>query len=179
MRVPLGHAGGGGFDELLFLLAFIVLAWGYVVLADREKHPRRRWMAVPVFAIGAGIAAVPIVLQIRQPGTAKIRIASTARVQVLAPAPGSAVRGSTMLVEVRLDGARIVQTTTTKLRPDRGHMHLSIDGRSMRMDGLRAVFDVAWLEPGRHLVSAEFVATDHGPFAPPVVAVSSFTMEGS
>lgn len=136
-------------------------------------------MAVPIFVIGAGIAAVPIVLQTRQPGMAKIRIASVAQVQVLAPAPGSAIRGSTMLVELRLDGARIVQTSTTKLRPDQGHMHLAIDGRSMRMDGLRGVFDVAWLEPGDHLVSAEFVATDHGAFAPPVVAVSSFNLEGS
>jgi len=54
-------------------------------------------------------------------------------------------------------------------RPNAGHVHVSVDGRVYAMtSGLRQ--DLQDLSPGRHVVRAEFVAADHGPFKPPVVA---------
>jgi hypothetical protein len=38
--------------------------------------------------------------------------------------------------------------------------------------------DIAGLPDGEHLLQAEFVAADHGPFDPPVTATMPFRKEG-
>jgi hypothetical protein len=65
-------------------------------------------------------------------------------------------------VRLRLVGGRIVPFTSTRLAPNRGHVHLFLDGALVSMSlTLVKTLDV---EPGRHVLLAEFVAADHGPF---------------
>jgi hypothetical protein len=92
---------------------------------------------------------------------------------ILSPAPGEAVSGRALHVRLGLSGGTVVPQTSTHLTPDRGHVHLLVDGRVVSMTyGL--VQDVS-VTPGPHLLQAEFVATDHFPFNPRVIATVTFT----
>jgi hypothetical protein len=83
------------------------------------------------------------------------------------------VSGTTLHVQLKLVGAEIVPQTSTSLSPDKGHIHLSLDGRVISMSyGVEQ--DVA-VAPGVHLLQAEFVATDHFPFNPRVITAVTFT----
>jgi hypothetical protein len=85
------------------------------------------------------------------------------------------VTGPELEVVVRLDGGTIVDPASTRLTPDSGHIHLSVDGKLVSMTyGVVQVVDVARLAPGPHDLTAEFVAADHGPFDPQVTATVRF-----
>ena len=78
-----------------------------------------------------------------------------------------------------LPGGHIINTSTTTLTPDTGHIHLSLDGKLVSMTyGLVQVVDISGLSPGPHTLGAEFVAADHAPFDPRVVATVQFTKAG-
>jgi len=101
------------------------------------------------------------------------RPSSTAVLAILYPEPGAVVSGTKVDVRLSLQGAQVVPQTTTHLSPDKGHIHLSIDGRVISMSyGLDQVVDVS---PGLHILTAEFVAQDHFPFQPRVVKTLTFT----
>jgi hypothetical protein len=78
-------------------------------------------------------------------------------------------------VDLQLDlvGATVVAATTGPLRPDEGHIHVSLDGRLVSM-AYGTTQPLHGLTPGSHSVRAEFVATDHAPFRNRVVAAVLF-----
>jgi len=128
-----------------------------------------------LMAVGAFI--VPWVL-LRQPQPAAIRPVSTASLAIVQPTPGESFSGDPLVVVLQLTGGRIVQTASTTLTPDTGHIHVSVDGRLASMAyGLRQPIDISGLAPGAHEIEAEFVAADHGPFDPPVTATVTFVKE--
>ncbi|HSJ51949.1 MAG TPA: DUF6130 family protein [Actinomycetota bacterium] len=98
---------------------------------------------------------------------------STAELEILEPAAASVVEGSTVRLRIRLEGARIVPETTTDVVPDEGHLHVMLDEELISMtEGLdQSIPDVA---PGPHRITVEFVASDHAPFDPRVVAITTF-----
>jgi hypothetical protein len=101
------------------------------------------------------------------------RPASTATIHILQPTPGEVVAGSSLLVEVEVPGGRIVPQASRTITPDTGHVHLSVDGKIVTLlAGLS--FEIKDVMPGRHLLQAEFVAADHGPFNPRVIATATF-----
>lgn len=110
------------------------------------------------------------------PTTAAVRPSSTAKLTIISPKPGSVVHGSTVDLRIALEGARIVKQTSTNLAPDEGHVHVLLDGQLISMNyGLTdTITDVT---PGQHLVQVEFVANDHAPFDPRVIAVTSFEVQ--
>jgi hypothetical protein len=94
------------------------------------------------------------------------RPSSPAVVRIVQPAAGATVTGPTVHVVLSLQGARIVSTTTTNVRPDEGHLHLYVDNALVSMNyGLEQ--DMS-LQPGTYVLKAEFVAADHAPFNPRV-----------
>jgi hypothetical protein len=97
-----------------------------------------------------------------------------AHLEILAPAP-NAVTGPDTTVRLSLTGARLVPGTQVggAIRPRRGHIHVSVDGQVVAMVNRLSV-PLQALAPGRHVVSAEFVASDHAPFANRVVAATTF-----
>jgi hypothetical protein len=101
------------------------------------------------------------------------RPASTAKLTVLSPHNGQTVHSQTPEVRLGLQGARIVAQTSTHIRPDQGHVHLLVDGKLVAMNyGLNE--RLPKLSPGEHLVQVEFVAADHAPFDPRVLAQAAF-----
>ena len=105
------------------------------------------------------------------------RPSSSAELAVTSPGNGEIVRGSTVDLRVDLEGARIVPQTTTELAPDEGHLHVLLDDELISMtEGTRQrIRDVA---PGVHRLTVEFVANDHAPFAPRVIATVVFEARG-
>jgi hypothetical protein len=104
------------------------------------------------------------------------RPASTARLRILQPEPGAVVPADQVVVEVELTGATLVEEATTRVEPDQGHIHISVDGETFTLlGGLRE--EVPGLEPGTHLLEVEFAAGDHGPFEPPVIESVTFAVE--
>lgn len=98
--------------------------------------------------------------------TAAVRVASTAQLTIVAPKNGAQLSGTSVHVEFTLNGARIVNTTTTDIRPDEGHIHLYVNNALVSMNyGIQQDIPVT---PGTYVLRAEFVASDHAPFNPRV-----------
>lgn len=105
---------------------------------------------------------------------AQVRPRSTAALAFIAPAPGAVISGTTLHVQITLTGAEIVPQTSNDLRPDKGHIHLSLDGRVVSM--AYGVEQDVQVTPGPHILLAEFVATDHFPFNPRVISTVTLTV---
>jgi len=100
---------------------------------------------------------------------------STATVAIVSPIPGEEITGRTLHVRIRLTGGVIVPQTSTQLSPDKGHVHLSLDGKVVSMS--YGVTQDVPVTPGAHILTAEFVATDHFPFNPRVLSTITFTVK--
>jgi len=110
--------------------------------------------------------------QVPGPQPAGPRPKSTAALAIVSPSPGERISGTTLHVRIQLTGGTIVSQTSADLNPDRGHIHLSVDGRVVSMAyGVEQDIPVT---PGTHLLTAEFVATDHFPFNPRVLKTVTF-----
>jgi hypothetical protein len=139
---------------------------------------RRRWrlcgallgMAVTLAACGGGSSAA-------QTTTApQARPSSTGHLALVSPTQGEVFTTPTIPVKVTLTGAKIVPITSTNLKPNEGHMHLSLDNKliSMNYQADTVIHDVT---PGTHVVRVEFVATDHAPFDPRVFVEVTITVQ--
>lgn len=101
------------------------------------------------------------------------RPSSNATVEILAPKPNAAISGDKIDIRVRLSGGRIVKEVSRKLNSTEGHLHVSVDGAILSQTyGLEQ--EIESPAPGKHLLQVEFVAKDHGPFNPRVLASSPF-----
>jgi hypothetical protein len=95
---------------------------------------------------------------------------------IVSPRDGEMIRGGEVDLVVKLVGAKLSDMTTTDLVPDEGHLHVTLDDRLISMtSGLEETIpDVA---SGQHLLKVEFVANDHIPFEPRVIAQVAFEMK--
>jgi len=100
------------------------------------------------------------------------RPSTDATLAIASPTDGEVLAGD-VEVRLRLRGARLVDQASTDLRPDEGHLHVVLDDRLISMTGglEQTLPDV---EPGTHLLKVEFVANDHAPFEPRVIAAVAF-----
>jgi hypothetical protein len=109
------------------------------------------------------------------PTSVAVRPTSTAKLTILAPRNGQTLSRRSSEVRLSLAGAKIVSHTTTRIRPDQGHIHLLVDGKLVAMNyGLNE--RLPSLTPGQHLVQVEFVAADHAPFDPRVLTQAAFNV---
>jgi hypothetical protein len=182
MQLSIGVlADGGGRTlgqsgvETLLLLASLGLAWAAVRVRGVRifGRPGPASWAVGMLAVAALVLAfvVPSMLGIK---IAAARPSTNAKIIILSPRPGQVLRGNPATVRVRLRvlGARIVRQTSTHLAPDKGHIHLYLDGALVTM--LYATTTTIYPYPDTHRLEAQFVAVDHGPFSPPVTARVTF-----
>jgi hypothetical protein len=117
---------------------------------------------------GAGGASPP-------PATSAVaeRPSSPAKLSIVSPRNGQTVRRDRPELRLALRGAEVVSQTSTRVRGDQGHLHLSVDGKLVNMNyGLRAKLPP--LSPGQHVVQVEFVAADHIPFEPRIMTQAAF-----
>jgi hypothetical protein len=184
----LAHAAGA--DEtatLVLLFAGIWTAWiGWSRLRGTGFERLPTWGAWALLG-GAAVLVVAAAFLPRRllgPSTTPVatgsRPSSTATVRFLNPEKGATTSGAEMTVRMALDGGTLTQATTSSLTANTGHLHLSLDGSIVSMSGdTTQVVDVRALSPGQHTLTAEFVATDHLPFDPPVTATTTFVKEGN
>lgn len=119
----------------------------------------------------AGASASPSASPSESP--AAERPSSPADLAIVQPKTGRVVEGSTVLLQVSLEGAKLVPQTTTDISPDEGHLHVLLDDKLISMtEGLEQ--EIADVVPGTHRITVEFVASDHFPFDPRVVSVVAF-----
>jgi hypothetical protein len=183
-------AHGGTPDEQVALITVVGGLWiGWAGLS-RIRHkgfPRMPLGGAWSLAVVGGmvvIAGLTLPRQFMRPNAASptaipagARPASTATLAITRPTQGQTVSGTQVEVVMTLDGGRIVDTASTALTPDTGHIHLLLDGKLVSMTyGLVQLVDVSGLSPGEHTIEAEFVAADHGPFDPRVVASVTFVI---
>ena len=142
------------------------------------RPKRTRWPAAAALAL----AAVPLVFSAcgsSSPGTATAgsgRPHTNAQLAILEPTP-NAVTGPDVTIVLSLVGAHIVPSTSPDVRPDEGHIHLYVDSKLVSMY-YKLTEAITGLRPGLHSVRAEFVGSDHLPFANRVVASVVFTVRG-
>jgi hypothetical protein len=104
------------------------------------------------------------------------RPASTARLAILAPVDGQVMRGPTLTLKLSLKGAEVVAAANvTNIVPDQGHLHVILDDQLINMTA--ALQQTIPVTPGQHLLKVEFVANDHAPFDPRVIAAVSFRVK--
>jgi hypothetical protein len=184
----LAHAAGT--DEslsLIMLFAGIWTGWiGWSRLRGKgfERVPRWGGWALVAGAIALMIAAtfVPRMLvgTNTPPAVLGPRPSSPATLSITEPRNGAHTSAAQLTVQLDLQGATLTQTTSTSVSPTTGHIHLSLDGALISMSGdTLQVVDLRDLAPGPHTLTAEFVATDHLPFDPPVQAEVTFVKEAS
>jgi hypothetical protein len=104
------------------------------------------------------------------------RPSSAAQLTLASPTQGEVFTTSTVPVKVALTGAKIVPFTSTNLKPNEGHLHLSLDNKIVSMD-YQADTVMHDVTPGTHVVRVEFVATDHAPFDPRVFVEVTITVQ--
>jgi hypothetical protein len=182
----IAHAGGT--DESLAIVMLFGAIWtGWIGWTRLHGNGFPRVPVAGAYALLglAGVlvvtsAFVPRALLGPKPATATTRPPSTATIAFVRPRPRERVSGSEMNVVLDLRGGTIVQATTTSIAPDTGHVHLLLDGALVSMTfGTEQVVDLSNVPAGPHTLTAEFVAADHLPFAPPVTASVEFVKAGS
>ena len=162
------------------MVAAVFLGWiGIARLRGRafRRLPRAAGWALTGLAAAALVLAL-VLPPIIRPDPVAARPSSTATVEITSPAPGEVFHGNPARVPVaiRVPGGRVVSVTSTTLVPNTGHVHLFLDGALIFMTGtLRRTIDVL---PGRHVLTAEFVAVDHVPWDPRIRTSVRFEVEG-
>jgi hypothetical protein len=185
-------AHGGTPDEqvaMVTVVAGLWLGWAGLTRIRDKGFPRLPLGGAWSLAVIGGvivIAGLTLPRQFMRPNVATptpsgARPASTATLAIDEPSSGQVVSSKDPQLDVvmTLDGGTIVDTASTTLTPDIGHIHLSLDGALVSMTyGLVQLVDIRGLAPGEHTLEAEFVAADHGPFDPRVTARATFTIAG-
>jgi hypothetical protein len=171
----LGHVSAPGPTVFIAYGLFFVgigATWAAYALRRREGSPMAGRVGLWVLAIGCfGLATVlPFIIP---PGASFVRPTSTARLEILWPRPGQVFAGqpATIDVRLRLVGGTIVPLTSTRLAPNQGHIHVSLDGTLASMTGLSSTITAP---PGAHTLRTEFVAADHAPFRTRILATVAF-----
>jgi hypothetical protein len=180
----LAHAGGA--DEGLSVALVFAAMWvgwiGWSRLRGRgfAKVTSGAAVALLVVAGGLAVASATVPRMIFGPPAGGQRPSSPATIAFRSPTDGAQAAGSRLDVVLDLRGGTITDRASTRLEPDVGHIHVSLDGRLLTMtSSTSTAVDLDHLAPGPHTLEAEFVALDHGPFSPPVRARVTFTIGGN
>jgi hypothetical protein len=110
------------------------------------------------------------------PSVTQDRPASTGELTIVSPENGERISGDTARLQIDLQGAEVVDQTSTDLQPDEGHLHVVLDGKLVSMTSGTSQ-RLQGLTPGEHLLQVEFVANDHAPFDPRVLAAVTFEVQ--
>ena len=180
----LAHQGAS--DESIALILVVAAIWMIWAGQDRLRNkgfPRLPRAAAWIMVSGGAALVIggPVIARTMfgpvEPADGP-RPRSTARLAIISPQRGTVISAETFELNIRLDGATIIEEASTDVRPDTGHLHVTIDDRLQSMTGgLQQELDSSGLTNGQHTLTVEFVAADHGPFSPRVAVGVDFTVE--
>jgi hypothetical protein len=175
LAAPITHVSAPGPAPLVAVGLFFAgagAAVGAYSLGTAAKTRRTATVGLGIVSASCFVVATAIPFFIR-PAPSFVRPSTTARLEILSPRAGDLFTGSPARIPValRLTGGRIVPLTSSHLIANAGHIHLSLDGTLVSMTGSEGQVRAS---PGRHVLQAEFVAVDHGPFHPRVIATVTF-----
>jgi hypothetical protein len=105
------------------------------------------------------------------------RPTSTGTLTIVSPTNGDVIHGSTVNLKLDLKDAKIVPITSTDLKPNEGHIHVTLDDQLISMTTGTSM-TIPNVPAGHHIIQVEYVATDHGPFNPRVTAAVAFDVKG-
>ncbi len=98
---------------------------------------------------------------------------STAKLSILQPTSGQTVGGKDVEVKLSLQGGTITKVVTTNIKPNVGHIHLRLDGKTITILG--SLDDhIRNVKAGQHILEAEYVASDHLPFRKDILSAVTF-----
>jgi hypothetical protein len=126
----------------------------------------------PALLLVVAVALIATSCGGKSSGKPAARPTTAARLQIVEPTPNQTT-GPDLTLRLDLIGATVVAPSQGTLRPDQGHIHVSLDGQLVSM-AYGTTQELHGLAPGPHSVQAEFVAIDHAPFADRVVAAVLF-----
>jgi hypothetical protein len=176
----LGHVGASAAAVFIATgLFFLALgsSYGAYWLFTHPSNTGRRALSIGLGVLAFGCFAVATAFPLLLGASPSLgRPSTSARLEIVSPRPGDVIQGdpASVHVVVRLDGGTVVSTTSLRLVPNEGHIHLSLDGSLVSMTtGLDAVVSAS---PGPHELRAEFVAIDHGPFDPRLQTTVGFVV---
>jgi hypothetical protein len=109
-------------------------------------------------------------------GTLGPRPSSPAKLAIVSPRNGATVPAAGAPLQVSLGEARIVNIASRNIKPDEGHIHVLVDERLVTMN-YQLKGKLPKLDAGTHVVKVEFVAADHLPFDPRVIAQAAFVVK--
>jgi len=178
----LGHTGIPGAGPFIAMGLFFVgmgAAYGAYWFHTHPPSVLRRAPAIGLGTLAFACFVVATILPILLGARPSLgRPSTTGRLTIVLPRSNEVFRGNpaSIPVELRLEGAKVVLFSSLHLVPNEGHIHLYLDGSLVsRMSDLDARVTAS---PGHHELRAEFVAVDHGPFDPRVVATVAFSVQG-
>jgi hypothetical protein len=179
----LAHAGGAPeFASSALVAVGMVLGWiGLSRLRGRGFGQLPGWGAWTLIGLAPVVLIASFVVPSKLwPQPSGVRPTSTATIAFAEPSPGQIVGGGDLEVLVRVEGARIIEGSSTDIAPDTGHLHLFLNGAIVSMtSGEVQHVSLQDLDPGVHELQAEFVAADHAPFDPRVVITTTFVKDGT
>jgi hypothetical protein len=170
-----GVPGPAPFIAMGLFFAGFGAAYGAYWFFNHPSLPLQRAPAVGlgVIAFGCFVLATifPFLLGARP---SLWRPSTTARLEIMSPHEGEVFRGdpASIPIGLRLDGGKVVPFTSLRLVANEGHIHLYLDGSLVSMT--TALDAQVTASPGQHELRAEFVAVDHSPFQPRVLATVTF-----
>jgi hypothetical protein len=177
MMAHVGLPGPAPFIAMGLFFAGFGAAYGAFWFFNHPSPSLQRAPAVGlgVIAFGCFVLATifPLLLGAR-PSLG--RPSTTASLEIVSPREGDVFPShpASIPVELQLDGGTVVPYTSLRLAPNEGHIHLYLDGSLVSMT--TALDAQITASPGQHELRAEFVAVDHGPFQPRVVATVTFSV---
>jgi hypothetical protein len=172
------HAGIPGpapFIAMGLFFAGFGAAYGAYWFFHHPAPPLRRAPAVGLGVIALGCFVLATILPLLLGARPSLgRPSTVARLGIVSPHEGEVFRGdpAPIPVDLRLDGGKVVPFASLRLVPNEGHIHLYLDGSLVSMTAALDARITA--SPGHHELRAEFVAVDHGPFQPRVLATVTF-----
>jgi hypothetical protein len=176
----LGHTGAPAAAVFaataLFLLA-IGVSYGAYWLFTHPTDVRRKVLAIGLSVLAVACFGAATAFPLFMGASPSLsRPSTTAQLDFASPRSGDVIHGdpASVQVELQLIGGTVVPTTSLRLVPNEGHIHLYLDGSLVSMtSGLDATVTAP---PGEHELVAEFVAVDHLPFQPRLQTTVTFSV---
>ena len=137
------------------------------------KH-RYLWAALGLVLLGAVAGGAIVAVWVFRNVDARLLLSDQpAKITIVQPTAGDVITSKSLAVKLELDGGKIVNIVSQDLTPNEGHVHVSVDGKILTQTfGLTQKLKAP--NNGQHLLQAEFVAKDHGPFNPRVLSTVTF-----